>query len=169
MTNSQIETTQEIRDLVKDIERPITLDSLLQIRDLMYGRITIRPYDDSTKEHEKEIRWKRTAGEILRDGYVYSGKACTDLTVLFIALCRALGLETSFIKVKNDNKVHSVAEIKLEDGWYIFDISRQNVPVKGLITKDSPYNDWQLWAKGRDAWDLGLNEFKDIKKIAGAL
>ncbi|PIT95262.1 hypothetical protein COT98_00490 [Candidatus Falkowbacteria bacterium CG10_big_fil_rev_8_21_14_0_10_39_9] len=165
MIKSQIEPTVEIKELVKDVKSPITFDSLIQIRDLMYVKIIFRPYDDSTREQEKAIRWKRTAGEILRDGYVYSEKACTDLTVLYIALCQALGLETSFVKVKNGERVHSIAEIKLDDGWYIFDIFRKNIPVKGLITPDAPFAGWQLWQKGRDAWDIGLTSFDDINKI----
>ncbi|MFA5886307.1 MAG: transglutaminase domain-containing protein [Patescibacteria group bacterium] len=164
--NSQIEATTNIKDLVKDIKSPITVDSLINIRDLMYSRITIRPYDDSTKKHEKEIRWKRTASEIIDDGYVYSGKACTDLTVLFIALCKALGLETNFVKVTNDEKVHSIAEIRLDDGWYIFDVSRKNIPFKGLVTNETPYQEWKLWKKGRDAWDLGLIDFESISRIS---
>lgn len=167
MTDSQIEITTEIKNLLKDIKYPITLDTLIQLRDLMYSKLNIRPYNDSAKEHEKSIRWKRTATEILKDGYIYNGKACTDLTVLFIAFCRALGLDTNFVKVKKENSVHSVAEIKLDNGWYIFDVSNiKNIPINGIITKDRPYKDWQLWKKGRDAWDLGLSEFKDIDKIA---
>ncbi|MFA5932146.1 MAG: transglutaminase domain-containing protein [Candidatus Paceibacterota bacterium] len=166
MINSQIETTAEINNLIKDIKYPITLSTLIQLRDLIYSKIKIHTYDDSTKEHEKSIRWKRTAAEIIKDGYVYSGKACTDLTVLFIALCRALGLDTNFVKVKKENSVHSVAEIKLDNGWYIFDVSNiNNIPINGIITENTPYKDWQLWKKGRDAWDLGLSELKDIDKI----
>lgn len=163
--SSQIETTIIIKDLVKDIKRPITVGSLVSVRDLIYSKITIRPYDDTTRNHEKEIRWKRTASEIIGDGYVYSGKACTDLTVVFIALCQALGLETNFVKVTNGNKVHSIAEVKLDDGWYIFDVSRTNIPFKGLITNETPYQGWKLWKKGRDAWDLGLTSFENIANI----
>jgi transglutaminase-like putative cysteine protease len=132
----------------------------------MYSRLVVRPYDSSAQESEKLIRWKRTAAEILQDGYVYSGKACTDLTVLFIALCRALNLETNFVKLKKENKVHSVAEVKLASGWYIFDVAdRTSQPVPGIITAEQPYQGWQLWQKGRDAWDLGLSSWGDIKKI----
>lgn len=166
MKNSQIETTKEIKDIVRGIKHPITPNVLIEIRDLMYSNITMRPYDDTSKKREKIIRWKRTATEILKDGYVYAGKACTDLTVLYVALCKALGLETNFVKVKKDKMVHSVAEIKLGNDWYIFDVSNvKNVPIKGMITKDLPYKDWQLWKKGRDAWDLGLKDFESISKI----
>lgn len=132
----------------------------------MYSIITIRPYNDSTKEHEKAIRWRRTADEIIKDAYVYSGKACTDLTVLFIALCKALSLETNFVKITNEKKARSVAGVKLSDGWYIFDVSRKNIPFKVLITGSNPYEGWKLWKKSRDAWDLGLVDFESISKIS---
>ncbi len=164
--NSQIETTSTVKELVKDIQGPISVDTLISIRDLMYTKITIRPYDDSTKNHEKEIRWTRTASEIIEDGYVYEGKACTDLTVVFIALCKGLGLETNFVKVTNNKKVHSIAEVRLDNGWYIFDVSSKNIPFKGLITNEAPYQEWKLWKKGRDAWDLGLADFESLSKVS---
>jgi hypothetical protein len=166
ISKSQVETTTEIKNLVAGIKKPLSFSSLIQIRDLMYTKLEFRIYDDSSAEHEKSIRWKRTAGEILNDAYVYSGKACTDLTVLYIALCRAIGLETRFVKVKRQNMVHSIAEIKLDDAWYVFDISRTNVPFKGEITTDNPYKDSVLWKKGRDAWDIGLIDFESMSKIS---
>ncbi len=163
---SQVEITEDLNNLVKDFKQPVGADILVKLRDRMYSKLEVRPYDESTKEHEKSIRWKGTATDILNDGYVYRGKACTDLTVLFIALCRALGLDTYFVKLKNKNMVHSVVEVKVKNVWYIFDVSNSsNVPIIGTISKDKPYKVYQLWKKGRDAWDLGLAEFDDIKKI----
>ena len=163
---SQIEPTEQIRSLVADVSFPVTPERLMEIKKEMYRRLEIRPYNDATKDHEKSIRWKRTAGEILNDGYVYNGKACTDLVVLFLSLCLALGLNTRFVKLKKEKMIHSVAEIKLEDGWYIFDIAHQNdVPTKGEITEGAPYGEWKLWKKGRDAWDLGLTDFNTITQI----
>lgn len=31
--------------------------------------------------------------------------------------------------------------------------------------KESPYKDWTLWKKGRDAWDIDLVDFDSISKI----
>lgn len=165
-SETQIAVTPAIKRLVQDIGGSITGETLLKVRDRMFGVLEIRPYGQEVKEQEKALRWKRTAAEILRDGYVYNGKACTDLTVLFIALGRALNLETNFVKLKKAGKVHSVAEIKLKDGWYIFDVSNiKNIPVRGVITAGAPYQGWELWRKGRDAWDLGLDDFSSIEKI----
>lgn len=166
MNKSQIETTKILREFVVDIDIPITASTLIEIRRRIFAHVKIRLYDESTKEHERLIRWKRTASQILEDGYVYQGKSCTDLTVLFIALCRILGLETRFVKLKKGNKTHSIAEIKISDGWYLFDVSSPaGIPQKGEVTKDVPYKDWQLWKKGRDAWDLDLVDFSSMQKI----
>ena len=163
---SQIIISDEIKELVAGIESPATSDTLIEIRNRMYSRLETRPYNQSTREHEKTIRWKRTSAEIIKDGYVYTGKACTDQVILFMALCEAFHLTTRFVKLKKYNEVHSVAEIKLEDGWYIFDVSRKgSVPEKGEATKENTYHGWQLWQKGRDAWDLGLVDFDSIEKM----
>ncbi|MDP3763952.1 MAG: transglutaminase domain-containing protein [bacterium] len=165
-SKSQIESSDKIKNLVTDKTLTITAADLIEIRDRIYKEIEFRPYNDQTKDHEKSIRWKRTAAQILDDGYVYSGKACTDLVVLFLAICRSLNLETRFVKLKKENMVHSVAEIKLEDGWYIFDISnKNNAPLKGEITEKNPYKDWELWKKGKDAWDIDLVDFDSISRI----
>jgi hypothetical protein len=168
MVNSkfQIDPSDEIKSLVSDLKLPANRETLIKVRDRMFSKLEIRPFNETTAPHERTIRWKRTASEILNDCYVYQGKACTDLVVLFISFCRALGLETRFVKLRKGKMVHSVAEIELSDGWYIFDVSDKNsLPIKGEIKPDSPYKDWQLWKKGRDAWDLGLEKFEDINKI----
>lgn len=166
MSVSQIESSDVVRQMVDDIHAPITPEVLIAIKDRMYSKIQVRPYDNSSQEHEKTIRWKRTATEIVTDGYVYDGKSCTDLVVVFLALCNSLGLQTRFVKLKKEAMVHSIAEVKLDDGWYIFDVSRKtNTPIKGEVTPTNSYADWHLWKKGRDAWDLGLVDFDSISNI----
>ena len=164
---SQIEPNAEIFNLVKDIKPPITLEILKNLQNIMFSKLEIHPYNEKTKDHERIIRWKRTASQILKDGYVYEGKACTDLVILFMSMCKALELETRFVKVKKDSTVHSITEIKLNDEWYIFNVSDKNShPEKGEATEKSPFHkDWVLWKKGRDAWDLGLTGLDSIGKI----
>lgn len=88
MTCSQTETTPEIRNLVASITSPVTPQGLMELKYLMCSKLEIRDYNESAKAHERAIRWRRTADEILKDGYVYDGKACTDLVVVFIACAR---------------------------------------------------------------------------------
>ena len=163
---SQIETTEKIKALVKDVKTPVTHEGLVEIKKTIYAVVKFLSYDDATKNSEALIRWKRTAGQILEDGYVYSGKACTDFVVLFLACCRTIGLETRFVKVKNNKTVHSLAEVKLGDGWYIYDVaSKDGLPEKGETVAEKLFKGWRLWKKGRDAWDLGLVDIASIKNI----
>ena len=166
MKRNQLEVSDKILELTKNIPLPTTTETLIILKDRIYANISIRPYDDSTKNHEKEIRWKRTATQILEDGFVYDGKFCTDIVIVFLAACNALNLETRFVKLKKEKYVHSVAEVKLDNDWYNFDVSNKtSLPIKGEITLENPYKDWQLWKKGHDAWDLELTDFDSIKKI----
>ena len=158
---SQIESEENIKNFVLNTEIK-THNDLLKLRDKLMSVLEIRPYNDETKEHERQIRWRRTASEVLKDGYVYQGKSFTDLVLTFLALCKAKNLETKFVKLKFDKYIHSVAEIKLQDGWYNFDVAKKDsIPQKGQIKED----DTRLWKKGMDSWDLGLVEFDSIKKI----
>lgn len=160
---SQIEIDANIKNLVSDIKIN-TVEDLLKLRDKLMSSLETRPYNNQTQEHEKKIRWKRTASKILKDGFVYQGKACTDIVVSFLALCKAKKLKTRFVKLRSNSSTHSIAEIKLQDDWFTFDVSQKNsIPQKGEIKKDNP----NLWGKGNDSWDLGLTEYNSIKKMGG--
>ncbi len=166
MNKSQIETSRILQEFVSVVCKPNTVDALIEIRDKMYAYIKIRPYDETTKEDELSVRWKRTASQILEDGYVYHGKSCTDLSILFIALCNVLNLETRLVKLKKETNTHSIVEVNIQNNWYMFDVSEQNtIPEKGEVTETTQYKGWQLWKKGRDAWDLGLLDSESIHKI----
>lgn len=165
MDKSQIVVGPIIKTLVAGIKisKP---EDLSILRDVVYKNLNFRPYNEKTKEHEKAIRWRRNAEEILKDGYVYNGKACTDIVIAFMGLCKALGIDTRFVKVKKKEMVHSIAEIKINNECYLFDISRRDsFPERFHISKKNPYNGWKLWQKGTDAWNIGLSGYDDIKKI----
>jgi len=67
------------------------------------------------------------------------------------------GYETRFVKLKLLNgDVHSVAEVKAPDGWYIADIDGNMGIFKGEFVPGQEINGCRLWKKGRDAWDIGL-------------
>lgn len=162
---SQIENGPKIQELANKLAVK-DADDLIKVRDALDAALEDRPYDKSVAEQEQSIRWRRTAEQILEDGYVYQSKSCTDRIIVFLALCKQLGIDGSFVKVMRGKSVHSIAEVKINDEWYVFDAStRTSVPVKGQVTEEHPYNNWKLWKKGRDAWDLELVDFKAIDKI----
>lgn len=168
---SQIETDQNILDFLGDLELK-SINDLIVIRDLIHSRLEFRDYNDKTKEHADSIQWKRTASEIITDGYVYKGRACSDLVIVFLAICKAAGIEGRLVKLIGVNihgkeVGHSIAEVNLNSVWYTFDLStKDSVPKEGELTDLSRYYKiYKVWKKGRDLWDLGLYDISSEDKI----
>lgn len=167
--DSQVEVTPEIEALASEVDSGQDLLTLVKLRDLLFETIDFIPYDPAhAKEHGFEL-WGRTASEILSDGFIYGNKGCTDTAILFIALCRAKGFESRFVKVVSDRgRNHSMAEVFVPPRWVLFDVAiRGSEPVYGEMTKDSKHGVWRLWRKGRDCWDTGLRTPADALKMNG--
>ena len=139
------------------------MEGLIEIQQVLKSRIKAQPYNERVADHEQSIRWKRTAAEVFDDGYYYAGKGCTDLTIVFLALCHALKCtHTRFVRVHDGNMFHSIAEVQLSDGWYIFDVAaNDSQPEKGEIEPNKPYGRWSLLEKGQDPWDIGLDRMTE--------
>ena len=171
---SQTELTPTILSFLGDSQVRSPQD-LVTLRQKLVGALVSRPYDDDTKIHADSIQWKRTASEILEDGYVYEGKSCSDLTIVFLALCRAAGVPGQLIKLKNTQRrgTHSVAEIQLDGTFYSYDIQNNiSQPREGFLAENSEYTSdggghYTVFAKGRDVWDLGLDSIQAEKSIYG--
>jgi len=166
---SQIKPSKEITNLVSCLkDEKENFDILVKLRDVLHKNIKIIPYTKETEKAEREIRWKRTASEIVSDGYVYKGKACTDIVIVFLSFCKTLGLKANFLKFKKLNMVHSMSEVKVNKKWFIFDVANKNsLPQieKKQITSGEDFDGWILWKKGKDAWDIGLDNFESKNKI----
>ena len=162
---SQTEVTADVSKLASRMAEIQTPEDIVALRDLLFSNLEFRPYNERNRKHEEQIRWRRTASQIIEDGYVYQTKCCTDIVVVFLALCRAKGIEGHFVKVYDDRgRLHSMTEVKLPSGWYIFDAAdTRTIPVAGRIKRD--YQGWRLWRKGRDAWDIGLINRNSARKI----
>lgn len=162
---SQLEITDTLQSIAFSVSGE-GIPLVIGLRDKVYESLRFRPYNEKTKELEHQIRWKRTADQIFKDGYVYEGKACSDIVVAYLGLAKAREFTTQFVEVYNDRNVHSIAEIFVDNKWYIYNVaSRQPNPQEGQYRLGEPLNGWYLWKKGRDAWDLGLMERRDIRKI----
>jgi len=157
---SQIEVDQNVVNFLGD-QKIITTDDLVSLKNKILHSLEFRPYNEKTKKHEHSMRWKRTASEIINDGYVYSGKACSDLAVVYLALCKAVGINGRLVKLVSMDKynTHSIVEVKLKDRWYRIDpSSRDSIPFLGALNSKSIWNKkYKVWKKGRDVWDLGLD------------
>jgi hypothetical protein len=165
---SQTEIDQNILDFLGN-ETIKTVKDLIALRNLILSSLDTRPYNNQTKKHADSIQWKRTASEILHDKYVYNGKACSDLTIVFLTLCKAAGIGGRLVKLKriDGNSTHSIAEVNLNNTWYRFDVSnKDSIPFEGELTKESIWNKkWKVYKKGRDVWDLGFDGIESETKI----
>ena len=154
---SQLDPNLDIRSLATNLRAPFSPDTLVELRRRVVARLEFRPCRKEAKDHEKSIRFKRTAAKILADGFVYQGKAAADLTVAFLALCAAAGIEARFVALKDGSRDHCAAEALLPDGWYAFDVAAPwAAPRKGDVSDIRPLESWKLRAKGPDAWSVGL-------------
>ena len=157
---SQVDVTPFISKVSTQIDGE-GLDYVNNTVKFVNTQIKIRPYNEDTAEDEKSIRWKRTADEILKDNYVYEKKACTDMVIVFIVLCLAKGYECNFVKVKEKEgkRIHSVAEVRFGNEWYVVDVAGRNGVIKGQLSEGSEFGEWVYWKKGRDSWDIGMSSY----------
>lgn len=172
-SKSQIETDQYLSDFLGDIKVE-TPEDLIKLRAHIQNSFKFREYNKETKEHADSIQWRRTASDIIQDGYMYAGKACSDLVVVFLASCKALGVEGQLVKLValNKNSTHSIVEVKLGDTWWRLDPSMEDdsAPFEGQLSDDKVWNKdweggWKVWKRGRDLWDLGLHSIEDEDKV----
>lgn len=158
---SQTEIDQTIINFLGDF-KVVASQDLIVLKDMVLTFLEWRPYTNETKEHADSIQWKRKASEILQDKYIYRGKACSDLAVIFLTLCKAVGIDGRLVKLRSmdGNNTHSIVEVKLNDTWYSIDpSSKDSVPVDGRLNDESVWNKkYKVWKKGRDVWDLCLDD-----------
>lgn len=165
---SQIETDQTIINFLGD-RKIESSEDLIKLREYILDSLQFKPYNEETKEQADSIQWKRTASQIIKDGYVYEGKACSDIAVVFLALCKALNIEGNLLKLITIDKTntHTIIEVKLNDTWYRLDPSKEtSIPHQKEMTEDDIFRGkYQLWKRGKDNWDLGLDSFESEKNI----
>ena len=165
---SQIETDKNVLDFLGNIKVK-TPEDLVKLRDYVLDTLEFKPYNTETKKDADNIQWKRTASQIIQDGYVYEGKACSDIVLVFLALCKALGIEGKLLKLVSTKRqmTHSIVEVKLNDIWYKLDPSFKNSkPHPKQMTKDDTFRgEYKLWKKGKDNWNLGLDSFESMSRI----
>lgn len=168
-TDSQIEVDQTVISFLGDlkIENP---EDLVVLKNLILRKLKFRSYNSKTKKHADGIQWRRTASEIIKDGYVYEGKACSDLAVVFLALCKVNKIEGQLVKLitVDGTDSHSIVEIKLNKKWFRIDpSSNDSVSFEGRLNNESIWNKkYKIWRKGRDVWDLGLCDISAESKIS---
>ncbi|MDA3840624.1 MAG: transglutaminase domain-containing protein [Patescibacteria group bacterium] len=169
---TQTDVTQTVLNFLGDYKINNPDDLILLIKHIN-DSLEFRNYNDKTRQHADSIQWKRTVSEILQDGYVYDGKACSDLCMILVALSKAVGLEAQLCKlIRVDGKnSHSIVEIKINNEWYRIDPTfTKPIPFKGYLTKHQIWNKnweggWKVWKRGPDLWSMGIHDINDESKI----
>jgi len=102
---------------------------------------------------------KRTAEGIIRDKYT---TGCTDIALVFIALCRAKGIPTKYIeavrKESDGSSGHVFAECFINNGWIVVD------PTYKKMGNKTFYNGFDIIAEGIDSWDTGTESLRKLKE-----
>lgn len=115
-------------------------------------------------ENKNDIFRKRTADEIISDGYV---SGCTDRALVFLVVARALNIPSKYIETinldflkedKENYSGHVYASVFEQGlGWKIIDPETRNINAD--IKKDNRI----LFKEGFDSWDIGITDFNSLK------
>jgi len=157
-SGEQTEVTQEIEKLVSDIHGT-TEEKVTQLLNGMARNSERRNFN------EAEFR-RRTAKEIIDSRY-YTG--CGDFALVFTTLARATGIPTIYVETidekwleRGDTRFSGHAYAKVYDqetkGWIWVD------PMRREIGKSPEVRERVILAEGKDAWDLGIRDFKTLQE-----
>jgi hypothetical protein len=108
---------------------------------------------------------KRTSDQIIKDGF---STGCTDTALVFIALSRTKGIPTKYIEAINKEwlnsdmsnlslRGHVFAEVNINNEWVIVDPESMKIHTK------KNYDDYIVFKKDLDSWNMGISSYEDIK------
>lgn len=158
-TGKQTEITAKIIEVSKSLKGD-SLDYVSNALIWLHKNI-VKSIPDSIEKND--VFRKRTANQIISDAY-FSG--CTDYALVFISLCRAKGIDTKYVEAikkswldegGNSIQGHIFAECYINDKW--IQIDPQRATIHPLIN----YNGFEIYEKGLDSWDLGIDSFISLK------
>ncbi|MFH1106992.1 MAG: hypothetical protein V1787_03785 [Candidatus Micrarchaeota archaeon] len=123
------------------------------------------------RNHEL-VPWRRTAGQIVEDGWVGALRSCTDKNHVLLALLRA----NSF-KARLQRSVYpsgrgwvkqpfttSVVEAKLGRKWFIVDVLMSNPAfIKPLLKERRRV---AVVFRGRDSHEMGFRSYRDLYRFS---
>lgn len=119
------------------------------------------------KPFDKNVFRKRTASQIIKDGYI---TGCTDADLVFVTLARASGLPTIYVETIDENWLrsggssiegHQYAEVydETSNRWFWVD------PMAGRVDISAPSSEKRvIFGRGFDSWDMGLTDFDSLSQ-----
>ena len=116
---------------------------------------------------KNDVFRKRTATEIIESDYA---SGCTDKALVFVALSRIKGIPTKYVETI-DNKLletgdnnlrgHVFAKVYISKKEYLVDPENGSISVITIPNKSQ----YTIVAEGLDSWDIGINNFDDLRKV----
>jgi transglutaminase/protease-like cytokinesis protein 3 len=164
--SDQTKNTPKIKGILQEIKGnnfDFIVNTLLWLQNNLEGK------DASTTPNYKEVFRKRTATQIIEEGYT---SRCTDQALVFIALCRAKGYPTKYVEAIHkswlntkdttdiDIKDHVFAEVEIDKKYYVID------PAMGRIhvNPNDAYRSFAIYAKDYDSWGLDIKSHEDLEE-----
>ena len=153
-SGGQTEITERIRKIASNFDG--SFDEKIQ---KIFGYIKTFQYQT---ENKIKIFSKRTADQIIADGYV---TGCTDEALIFIVLARALKIPSKYIEtidnewLKNGGKTikgHVYVSVFDNEKWRTADQSKRKIDV------DIKSDNRTIYKEGLDQWDIGINNFETL-------
>jgi hypothetical protein len=154
-SGNQTEITKQIEKLASGLEGGFE-EKINQIFDI----VKILPYKTENKDG---VFRKRTAGQIIIDGYV---TGCTDEALVFIALARAAKIPAKYIETIDNEWLrtggssvggHIYAGVFYDNKWRTANPSTKQIDI------DIEGDDRTIYKEGLDSWDIGIDSFDSLR------
>jgi transglutaminase-like putative cysteine protease len=158
-SGKQTSITPEIQNIAMTLTGTI-LEKAQQILD----------YVNSMKKqgYDKNVFMKRTAGGIVKDGYV---TGCTDADLAFVAIARAGGMPAKYVETIDESWLREGNELEIHGHQYaeVYDQGAKRWfwvdPIDQRIDILSPRNDGRVvYNIGLDSWDIGITDIDTLVK-----
>jgi len=151
----------KITKSIKNISKKLKCNS----KEKTIGNIILWIKDNLKKKpFDEKVFRRRTVDKIIKDGYV---TGCTDIALVFIALCRSSKIPAIYVeaKIKGKNKGHVWTRIYLNRKWVDIDTVSGKVDFKiekfgENETEIGKYTEVEI---GLDSWDIGIKSWEDWK------
>lgn len=156
---SQIESNSQIKELASSIHSE-GVELVFDILKIVHKNLKA---DYQSMDKLKYFR-RRTATEIFASGISYG---CTDHALAVLALLKEKGVKAQYVESfarkwleqgGEDIEGHVFVEVELNRNIYIIDAERASIM--------KWYNRHVVYKKGNDSWDIGIENFDDMKRVA---
>lgn len=156
---SQIESSPLIKELVANAHSQ-GMELVFDVLKIVHKNLKA---DYQSQDKLKFFR-RRTAAEIFESGVSYG---CTDHALAVLALLKEKGMKAEYVEVfarkwlqqgGEDIEGHVFVEVEIDGHTYIIDAE------KACAMKW--YSRHVVYKKGADSWDIGIENFEDMKKVA---